>query len=203
MLFGRRSSYSGAELTYEPPLKRRKRKPFDWSTAFIATVVCSAAVVIYFRDGQAKFLEILTSDFMLFVEILPKVLAACLIAAFVAVLMPREVVLRWVGAESGLLGILIATLAGVAHELFPPRGLAPDEGLGRRRIERVHRAAGLAEELHHVRQGAGHDDGHRIVDVRPLHFVFDIDRVDAVDCGGGTLATIPARLEALLAGEPS
>jgi len=100
-------------LTYEPPLKRRKRKPFDWSTAFIATVVCSAAVVIYFRDGQAKFLEILSSDFELFIDILPKVLAACLIAAFVAVLMPREVVLRWVGAESGLMGLVIATIAGV------------------------------------------------------------------------------------------
>ena len=39
-------------------------------------------------------------------------LAACLIAAFVAVLMPREMVMRWVGAESGLMGILVATLAG-------------------------------------------------------------------------------------------
>jgi len=28
------------------------------------------------------------------------------------VLMPRQTVMRWVGAESGLLGILIATLAG-------------------------------------------------------------------------------------------
>jgi len=66
-----------------------------------------------FRDGQARFLEILFSDLSLFVDILPKVLAACLIAAFVAVLMPREVVLRWVGAESGVLGIVIATLAGI------------------------------------------------------------------------------------------
>jgi uncharacterized membrane protein YraQ (UPF0718 family) len=41
------------------------------------------------------------------------VLAACLIAAFVAVLMPREVVLRWVGAESGFLGLVIATIAGI------------------------------------------------------------------------------------------
>jgi uncharacterized membrane protein YraQ (UPF0718 family) len=41
------------------------------------------------------------------------VLAACLIAAFVAVLMPRAAVQRWVGGESGVLGILIATLAGV------------------------------------------------------------------------------------------
>lgn len=72
-----------------------------------------SAAVVYWRDGEARFFEILASDFHLFVDILPKVLAACLIAAFVAVLMPREMVLRWVGAESGLLGILIATLAGV------------------------------------------------------------------------------------------
>ena len=75
-------------------------------------VVVSAAVV-YWRDGQARFLEILFGDVGLFIDVLPKVLAACLIAAFVAVLMPREVVLRWVGAESGVLGILIATLAGI------------------------------------------------------------------------------------------
>ena len=100
-------------MSSEAPLQRRPRKPFDWSTAFIAVVVAGSAIVVYWRDGQARFNEILTSDFLLFVDILPKVLAACLIAAFVAVLMPREVVLRWVGAESGLLGLVIATLAGI------------------------------------------------------------------------------------------
>jgi uncharacterized membrane protein YraQ (UPF0718 family) len=69
--------------------------------------------MIYRRDGQARFLEIFFSDVELFIDILPKVLAACLIASFVAVLMPREVVLHWVGAESGFLGIVIATLAGI------------------------------------------------------------------------------------------
>jgi uncharacterized membrane protein YraQ (UPF0718 family) len=97
----------------EPPLQRRPRKPFDWSTAFIAVVAVGAAVFIYFRDGQARFLEILGSDVELFLDILPKVLAACLIASFVAVLMPREMVVRWVGAESGIAGLLIATLAGI------------------------------------------------------------------------------------------
>ena len=96
----------------EAPLQRRPRKPFDWSTAFIAVAVVGSAIVVYRRDGQARFLEILTSDFILFLDILPKVLAACLIAAFVAVLMPRETVLRWVGAESGMLGLIIATIAG-------------------------------------------------------------------------------------------
>jgi uncharacterized membrane protein YraQ (UPF0718 family) len=99
-------------VSSEAPLQRRPRKAFDWSSATIAVAVVVGAVVVYWRDGQTRFLEILFSDVTLFVDILPKVLAACLIAAFVAVLMPREVVLRWVGAESGLLGIVIATLAG-------------------------------------------------------------------------------------------
>ena len=100
-------------LSFEAPIQRRPRKPFDWSTAFIATVVIGAAIVIYWRDGQQRFVDILTGDVLLFVDILPKVLAACLIASFVAVLMPREAVVRWVGAESGWTGLLIATLAGV------------------------------------------------------------------------------------------
>ena len=97
----------------EAPIKRRPRKAFDWSSAAVAVAVAVSATVVYRRDGSARFFEILESDFHLFIDILPKVLAACLIAAFVAVLMPRETVLRWVGAESGVMGILIATLAGV------------------------------------------------------------------------------------------
>jgi uncharacterized membrane protein YraQ (UPF0718 family) len=97
----------------EPPIQRRPRKTFDWSTAFIAVVVIAAAVTVYWRDGQARFLEILYADTWLFIDILPKVLAACLIASFVAVLMPRDVVVKWVGAESGFAGLIIATLAGI------------------------------------------------------------------------------------------
>jgi uncharacterized membrane protein YraQ (UPF0718 family) len=99
-------------VSSEAPIKRRPRKPFDWSTAAIAVAAVVAAVMVYRRDGQARFLEIFYSDLALFIDILPKVLAACVIASLVAVLMPREVVLRWVGAESGFLGIIIATLFG-------------------------------------------------------------------------------------------
>jgi uncharacterized membrane protein YraQ (UPF0718 family) len=101
-----------APASDEAPIKRRPRRAFDWSSATIAVAVVVSALVVYRRDGQERFLEILYSDFALFLDILPKVLAACLIASFVAVLMPREVVLRWVGAESGFLGIIVATLAG-------------------------------------------------------------------------------------------
>ncbi len=103
----------GKVLSSEQPLQRRPRKSFDWSTAFIAVVVTAAAVTVYWRDGQSRFVEILLHDFWLFLEIIPKVLPACLVAAFVAVLMPRDAVMRWVGKESGMTGLLIATLAGI------------------------------------------------------------------------------------------
>jgi uncharacterized membrane protein YraQ (UPF0718 family) len=95
------------------PITRRPRRPFDWSTAVIAILVVTAAVAVYVRQGQARFLDILFGDFDLFAWMLPKVLAACLIAAFVAVLLPRDQVARWVGEESGLLGLVIGAIAGI------------------------------------------------------------------------------------------
>jgi uncharacterized membrane protein YraQ (UPF0718 family) len=91
---------------------RRPRRVFDWSAAVIAILAVSSAVIVYFRDGQARFLSILTDDLSLFGVMLPKVLAGCLIGAFVTLLLPKETVARWVGAESGISGILVATFAG-------------------------------------------------------------------------------------------
>jgi uncharacterized membrane protein YraQ (UPF0718 family) len=89
-----------------------RRPALDWSTAILAVIVVAAAVTVYMRDGRAQFLAVLGHDFDIFVGMLGKVLAGCLIGAFVTLLLPREMVARWVGAESGLTGIIIATLAG-------------------------------------------------------------------------------------------
>jgi uncharacterized membrane protein YraQ (UPF0718 family) len=91
---------------------RRKRRAFDWSAAVITVLAVTAATIVFFRDGQARFLTILTDDFGLFGMMLPKVLAGCLIGAFVTLLLPRETIARWVGADSGIWGILLATVAG-------------------------------------------------------------------------------------------
>jgi len=99
-------------LSLQPAISRRKRKPFDWSTAVMALVVAAAAAIVYRRDGRERFLDILGSDLGLVVEMLPKVLAGCFIGAFVALLLPRELVARWVGKESGLLGLFVATVVG-------------------------------------------------------------------------------------------
>ena len=82
------------------------------STAAIAALTIAAATTVYIRDGAEHCLEILAGDVSLFGEMLPKILAGCLIGAFVTLLLPREVVARWVGQESGFTGLLIAAFFG-------------------------------------------------------------------------------------------
>jgi len=91
---------------------RVRRRAFDWSAIVITTLAVTAATIVYFRDGPSRFLAILTDDLGLFGMMLPKVLAGCFIGAFVTLLLPRETIAKWVGAESGIGGILVATLAG-------------------------------------------------------------------------------------------
>jgi uncharacterized membrane protein YraQ (UPF0718 family) len=91
---------------------RVRRRAFDWSAAVIAALAFGSAAFVYWRDGQARFLAILGDDLILFGTMLPKVLAGCLIGAFVTLLLPRETITRWVGSESGISGILVATVAG-------------------------------------------------------------------------------------------
>ncbi len=94
------------------PPQRRRRHAFDWSTAAIALCAVAAAATVYWRDGAEHFLAIFGSDLTLFGEMLPKVLAGCLIGAFVTLLLPRELVARWVGHESGFTGLAVAALFG-------------------------------------------------------------------------------------------
>ena len=92
--------------------RRRRIRSFEWSTAIIASISIAAGVAVYLRDGTDKVLAILSNDLELLVGMLPKMAAGCLIAAFVTRLLPREVVARVVGAESGLLGLLVAMTMG-------------------------------------------------------------------------------------------
>ncbi len=96
-----------------PQTGRRKRRALDWPTAVLIAGVAMAAGYVLWRDGPAKSLEVVWADAELFSTMLPKVLAGCLIAAFIAILLPRETVNRWVGPDSGTKGILVSTFAGI------------------------------------------------------------------------------------------
>lgn len=94
----------------QPPAKPRNL--LDASTLVVLALVGVGAFFVYRRDGLAGIGHILAEDSLMFLDILPKVLAGCLIGSFASVLMPREMVSRWVGADSGLVGLVIATAIG-------------------------------------------------------------------------------------------
>lgn len=92
---------------------RRRRRPLDWPTAILIAIVVSAAGYVFWRDGAAQFLDVVWADAGLFARMLPNVLAGCLIAALVTILLPRDTISRWVGKDSGLKGILISAGVGI------------------------------------------------------------------------------------------
>jgi uncharacterized membrane protein YraQ (UPF0718 family) len=94
------------------PRPGRIRKPIGWSMIVIGVVVAVSAVLVWRRDGVDGVLKILTSDLTLFGGILPRVLAGCLLGAFVAEVLPHEKVSRSLGPESGLKGLLIGAAFG-------------------------------------------------------------------------------------------
>lgn len=94
------------------PRSGRKRKPIGWSMMSIAVLVAVCVVLVWRRDGAHGVTEILFSDLALFGGILPRVLAGCLLGAFIAEILPHEKVSRSLGPNSGLKGLLIGTAFG-------------------------------------------------------------------------------------------
>jgi len=90
----------------------RIRKPISWSMIVIAVLVAISAALVYRRDGADGVLEILYHDLALFGGILPRVLAGCLLGAFIAEILPHEKVSKSLGPKSGLKGLLIGTAFG-------------------------------------------------------------------------------------------
>jgi uncharacterized membrane protein YraQ (UPF0718 family) len=101
-----------ADDSTEAEAPRKKRKPIGWSMIFIAVLVAISVVLVWRRDGIHGVTEILYGDLALFGGILPRVLAGCLLGAFIAEILPHEKVSRALGPESGLKGLLIGTAFG-------------------------------------------------------------------------------------------
>ena len=75
-------------------------------------VLAFALLTIGYVRGQGQHLVGLKSAFDMIIEILPLLVFAFIMAGMVQVLLPRELISKWVGAESGMRGILIGTISG-------------------------------------------------------------------------------------------
>jgi len=73
-------------------------------------LVCAAAA---FRSGGlGRIGEALHSGTQLFLSVLPNLVLGFALAGFLYVLLPAELISRWMGAGSGVKGLFIGTLAG-------------------------------------------------------------------------------------------
>ncbi len=94
-------------------IRKKKLNPFlDTSFLIFAALAMIAGGVCYSRGKDVFYLG-LNSALSLFVDIAPRLCGAFLMAGFVEVLVPKDLVTKWMGERSGIKGILIATVAGV------------------------------------------------------------------------------------------
>lgn len=67
----------------------------------------------YLKGGDAAVRRGLGDAWAMIVQVGPRLLAAFVLAGFIQVLLPRDLIMRWMGAKSGFRGILIATAVGL------------------------------------------------------------------------------------------
>ena len=77
----------------------------------VYTVVLVLAAAAYLKGGERHILGV-TEAIKTLLLVLPTLIGAFLIAGYVRVLVPEDVVREWLGKESGLKGVLVGYLAG-------------------------------------------------------------------------------------------
>lgn len=101
---------SPPSATQPPPLGRRKT--VDASFLILLTVAVLAAIGVAWLEGPVRVVEIAAAYLSFLVVLSPKILCGFFVAAAVPILVPREVLARWLGRESGWRGLGVASLAG-------------------------------------------------------------------------------------------
>jgi uncharacterized membrane protein YraQ (UPF0718 family) len=97
-------------------VEQNKKKKGKGAAMVIPTVILGvlAVVLLYvgYVRGQGQHITGLKLSMNMTIQILPLLVFAFIVAGMVQVLVPQELLSRWIGAESGLRGILIGTMAG-------------------------------------------------------------------------------------------
>lgn len=78
----------------------------------IMGVAAFALVMVAYRKENVEYLTGLKFAWQTTVEILPMLIFAFIIAGMVQVLIPKEMISKFVGEEAGLKGILVGAIAG-------------------------------------------------------------------------------------------
>ena len=80
-------------------------------TIIMGLLALTLLIVGYLR-GQEEHLTGLRSALIMMMQILPLLVFAFIVAGMVQALLPKDLISKWVGVESGMRGLFVGTLAG-------------------------------------------------------------------------------------------
>lgn len=81
---------------------------------FVFTAIATVAgALVYYLQGPDNFYHTAYASFSAAFGMMPRILAALVMAGIIWVLLPREALSRFIGRNSGFLGLVYATIAGV------------------------------------------------------------------------------------------
>lgn len=102
-----------------PKITKKKKENPILNASFLAfTAIAFLGGIVCYAKGKVVFLDGLDASLSILEQVIPKLIGAFFLAGFAQVLVPKDLINKWIGVKSGFKGIMIATLAGV----FMPGG---------------------------------------------------------------------------------
>jgi len=95
----------------EKRVKQEKGRRMNATVWIMLVLSCSLTLTAFFK-GPHLPLQGLKNGGNLLLSILPTLLLAFIAAGMISIVLPRELLTKWLGEESGLRGLVIASLAG-------------------------------------------------------------------------------------------
>ena len=97
----------------DPPPEPRRRKVIDGGFLVLLAFTILGATGVVLKSGIGRVGEIMVETFGFIAVLSPKIAAGVFIAATLPLILPKDRVAAWIGHNSGLRGLTIATLAGM------------------------------------------------------------------------------------------
>jgi uncharacterized membrane protein YraQ (UPF0718 family) len=91
--------------------KVREGKPMDATTLVLAIIAAILLIIAFFRGRELPLEGMLTAGRTLWRN-LPILLLGFIAAGLVQVIVPKELISRWLGGQAGVKGVLIACVTG-------------------------------------------------------------------------------------------
>jgi len=91
--------------------KKRKGSEMLIPTLIMGIIAFILLLLAYYR-GQGQHIAGIRIALNIMIEILPLLILSFIVAGMIEVLIPKEIISKWIGEGSGIRGILIGTVAG-------------------------------------------------------------------------------------------